>query len=248
MKVVIIEDELASSRRLQRMIEVLNYEIVISLVSVKAAVKWFQNNKHPDLLFLDIQLSDGLCFEIFRQVKITSPIVFTTAFSKYSIKAFDYNSISYLLKPISKEELEKAIQKAKTFYINEKELIALKEVVENENLQIHKSEFVVRVGKKIKIINIDSISCFFSFENTSYLKTTDGSNYIINEALLILESKLNPKLFFQINRKYIISRNAIKSMRTYTNSRYEIKLKNCNDETLIVSRDRSKAFKKWIDT
>jgi len=168
MKVVIIEDELASSRRLQRMLTTFNYEIVASLVSVKSAVKWFQNNAQPDVLFLDIHLADGLCFEIFKHVKITSPIVFTTAFSEYSIKAFDYNSVSYLIKPINKEQLEKAIKKANTFYKNEKELIELKEVIENENLQVYKTEFAVRIGKRIKVIKTESIDCFYSEDNASY--------------------------------------------------------------------------------
>ena len=221
MKVVIIEDELASSRRLQRMLTTFNYEIVASLVSVKSAVKWFQNNAHPDVLFLDIHLADGLCFEIFKHVKITSPIVFTTAFSEYSIKAFDYNSVSYLLKPINKERLEKAIKKANTFYKNEKELIELKEVIENENLRVYKTEFAVRIGKRIKIIKTESIDCFYSEDNASYLKSSN-SNYIINEALSGLETKLNPKQFFKVNRKFIVNREAIETVVFFTNSRLKL--------------------------
>lgn len=246
MKVVIIEDELASSRRLQRMLTTFNYEIVASLVSVKSAVKWFQNNAHPDVLFLDIHLADGLCFEIFKHVKITSPIVFITAFSEYSIKAFDYNSVSYLLKPINKEQLEKAIKKANTFYKNEKELIELKEVIENENLRVYKTEFAVRIGKRIKIIKTESIGCFYSEDNASYLKSSN-SNYIINEALSGLETKLNPKQFFKVNRKFIVNREAIETVVSFTNSRFKIELKNRNQAEIIVSRERSKTFKSWLN-
>ena len=246
MKVVIIEDELASSRRLQRMLTTFNYEIVASLVSVKSAVKWFQNNAHPDVLFLDIHLADGLCFEIFKHVKITSPIVFITAFSEYSIKAFDYNSVSYLLKPINKERLEKAIKKANTFYKNEKELIELKEVIENENLRVYKTEFAVRIGKRIKIIKTESIDCFYSEDNASYLKSSN-SNYIINEALSGLETKLNPKQFFKVNRKFIVNREAIETVVSFTNSRFKIELKNRNQAEIIVSRERSKTFKSWLN-
>ena len=246
MKVVIIEDELASSRRLQRMLTTFNYEIVASLVSVKSAVKWFQNNAHPDVLFLDIHLADGLCFEIFKHVKITSPIVFTTAFSEYSIKAFDYNSVSYLIKPINKEQLEKAIKKANTFYKNEKELIELKEVIENENLRVYKTEFAVRIGKRIKIIKTESIDCFYSEDNASYLKSSN-SNYIINEALSGLETKLNPKQFFKVNRKFIVNREAIETVVSFTNSRFKIELKNRNQAEIIVSRERSKTFKSWLN-
>ena len=246
MKVVIIEDELASSRRLQRMLTTFNYEIVASLVSVKSAVKWFQNNAHPDVLFLDIHLADGLCFEIFKHVKITSPIVFTTAFSEYSIKAFDYNSVSYLIKPINKEQLEKAIKKANTFYKNEKELIELKEVIENENLQVYNTEFAVRIGKRIKVIKTESIDCFYSEDNASYLKSSN-SNYIINEALSGLETKLNPKQFFKVNRKFIVNREAIETVVSFTNSRFKIELKNRNQAEIIVSRERSKTFKSWLN-
>jgi len=246
MKVLIIEDELASSRRLQRMLTTFNYEIVASLVSVKSAVKWFQNNAHPDVLFLDIHLADGLCFEIFKHVKITSPIVFITAFSEYSIKAFDYNSVSYLLKPINKEQLEKAIKKANTFYKNEKELIELKEVIENENLRVYKTEFAVRIGKQIKIIKTESIDCFYSEDNASYLKSSN-SNYIINEALSGLETKLNPKQFFKVNRKFIVNREAIETVVSFTNSRFKIELKNRNQAEIIVSRERSKTFKSWLN-
>ncbi|WP_290700977.1 LytTR family DNA-binding domain-containing protein [Lacinutrix sp.] len=246
MKVVIIEDELASSRRLERMLSAFNYEIVISLVSVKSAIEWFKNNEHPDVLFLDIHLSDGLCFEIFKQVKIKSPIVFTTAYSEYSIKAFDYNSVSYLLKPINKEELEKAIQKANTFYTNEKELIELKEVIENENIQVYKTEFAVRIGKKIKIIKTETIICFYSEDNATYLRS-DNCNYIINDALSSLETKLNTKQFYKVNRKFIINREAIDNVISYTNSRFKIELKNYNKSEIIVSRERAKDFKNWLD-
>ncbi|WP_055447190.1 LytR/AlgR family response regulator transcription factor [Lacinutrix mariniflava] len=245
MKVVIIEDELASSRRLQRMLNSFNYEVLASLVSVKSAVKWFKNNEHPDVLFLDIHLADGLCFEIFKQVKITSPIVFITAFSEYSIKAFDYNSVSYLLKPINKEELEKAITKANTFYKNEKELLALKTIIENENLQVYKTEFAVRIGKKIKIIKTKTIDCFYSEDNTTYLRSYN-SNYILNDALSSLETKLNSNQFFKVNRKFIINKEAIENVIAHTNSRFKIELKNYNDTKIIVSRERSKDFKKWI--
>lgn len=245
MKVVVIEDELASSRRLERMLNTFNYEIVASLVSVKAAIHWFQNNEHPDLLFLDIHLADGLCFEILKQVKITSPIIFTTAFSEYSIKAFDYNSVSYLLKPINKTELEKAIKKANTFYKSEKELIALKEVIENENLQICKTEFAVRIGKRIKIIETKVIDCFYSEDNATYLRS-NNSNYIINDALSSLKIKLNPNHFFKVSRKFIINKEAIENIIAHTNSRFKVELKNYNETEIIVSRERAKDFKKWI--
>lgn len=154
--------------------------------------------------------------------------------------------MSYLLKPINKEQLEKAIKKANTFYKNEKELIELKEVIENENLRVYKTEFAVRIGKRIKIIKTESIGCFYSEDNASYLKSSN-SNYIINEALSGLETKLNPKQFFKVNRKFIVNREAIETVVSFTNSRFKIELKNRNQAEIIVSRERSKTFKSWLN-
>ncbi len=246
MRVVIIEDELPSSRKLERMLSDFNYEITTTLVSVKSAIKWFKTQPHPDLLFLDIQLSDGLCFEIFSAVDIKSPIVFTTAFSEYSIKAFDYNSISYLLKPIQKPQLKKAIEKAKTFHDNEKELFALKAALENQKIASYKTKFAVKVGKKIKLIHTEAIECFFSLDNATYLRT-DTSSYIINSALTLLEEELNPDVFFQVNRKFIINMTAIKNIVSYTNNRLKVTLNNYSELDIIVSRERTKAFKEWLD-
>lgn len=246
MRVIIIEDELPSSRKLERMLSDFNYEITTTLVSVKSAIKWFKTQPHPDLLFLDIQLSDGLCFEIFNAVEVKSPIVFTTAFSEYSIKAFDYNSISYLLKPIQKPQLEKAIEKAKTFHDNEKELFALKVALENQKLSTYKTKFAVKVGKKIKLVNTESIVCFFSLDNATYLRT-DTSSYIINNSLTLLEEELNPNLFFQVNRKFIININSIENIVSYKNNRLKVSLKSYDEIDIIVSRDRSKIFKEWLN-
>ncbi len=246
MKVVIIEDELASSRRLERMLSEYDYEIIVSLVSVKSAIIWFQNNSPPDILFLDIHLSDGLCFEIFKHVEINSVIIFTTAFSEYSIKAFDYKSISYLLKPINKEQLEKALKKAKTFYKSENKFLELQGLIECYNLSQFKTKFTVRIGKKIKIIEAKNILCFFSLNNHTYLRT-QGFNYILGLSLLELVNKLNPALFFRVNRKLIIKRNAIKSIVSYSNSRLKINLSSFDEFEIIVSRERVKDFKIWLN-
>lgn len=246
MKVVIIEDELPSSRRLERMLSDYNYEILASLISVKSTIKWFKEHKHPDILFLDIHLSDGLCFEIFKHIEIKSVIVFTTAFSEYSIKAFDYNSVSYLLKPINREQLEKAIKKATVFNKNESELLVLKEAVQEYNISLFKNKFAVKLGKKIKLINVDDIECFFSSNNMTYLRSNEF-NYILNSALIDLERELNPTIFFQISRKFIVNINAIKTIVSYSNSRLKLILKSYNESKIIVSRERVKDFKKWIN-
>ncbi|WNH14119.1 LytR/AlgR family response regulator transcription factor [Thalassobellus suaedae] len=245
MKTVIIEDELPSSRKLQRMLEDFNYEVLACLFSVKSAIKWFETYDHPDVLFVDIHLSDGLSFEIFKHVEIKSFIVFTTAYSEYSIKAFDYNSISYLLKPINKIQLEKAIQKATTISQNKIKLLALKEAVEENNVALYKNRFAVRIGKKLKLIETNDIECFFSSNGITYLRSNEF-NYIINTALINLEGELNPSVFFQISRKCIININAIKNIVSYSNSRLKLELNSYQESEIIVSRERVKDFKKWI--
>ena len=246
MKAVIIEDELPSARRLERLLQDFEIEILVKLSSIKSAVLWFQNNKHPAIIFLDVQLSDGLCFEIFRQVKITSKIIFTTAFSNYSIKAFDYNSVSYLLKPINKEKLEAAITKAKEVHQKETDLAQFKVFVSAYKIESFKESFTVKIGKKIKILKADEVCCFYSYENASYLKTNQG-NYIINHSLASLENDLNPIHFFRVNRTFIIHIKAIKDIINYSNSRLKLQLNAYSETEIIVSRERVKEFKNWID-
>jgi DNA-binding LytR/AlgR family response regulator len=246
MKAIIIEDELPSARRLERLLQNFEIEILTKLTSVKSTVSWFQKNKQPDLIFLDIQLSDGLCFEIFKQVKINSKIIFTTAFSNYSIKAFDYNSISYLLKPINQEKLKVAIDKARKVHQKETDLELFEKLLSDYKTEIYKESFTIKVGSKIKIITTDLINCFYSFENATYLRTAT-SNYIINHSLTSLELDLNPNEFYRVNRTFIVCKNAIKDIISYTNSRLKLILYSYNDTEIIVSRERVKEFKNWID-
>ncbi|MCC1483348.1 LytR/AlgR family response regulator transcription factor [Winogradskyella immobilis] len=245
MRVVIVEDEIVSSRRLERKLKGYNYNIITTLKSIKSAVQWFKNQEPVDLIFLDIHLEDGLCFEIFKHVEIKVPIIFTTAYSAYSIKAFDYNSVSYLLKPITKEHLEKAIEKADVFYKNENEIRVLKQIIEDENLSVYKTEFAIRVGKKIKIIKADAIECFFSLNNVTYLRA-NACNYVINDALINLDEKLNPKLFFKVSRKFIVNKSFINEIRSFSNNRYKVELNSYDEDEIIVSRNSSKPFKTWL--
>ena len=246
MKALIIEDELPSARRLERLLQDFEIEILERLSSIKLSVFWLENNAQPDLIFLDIQLSDGLCFEIFNQITISSKIIFTTAFSNYSIKAFDYNSISYLLKPIKKEKLSEALVKAKKVHQKETDLNQFKELIQNYNLEQYKESFTVKVGNKIKIIKSKTICCFFSFENATYLNTLDG-NYIVNDSLTSLELDINPEVFFRVNRTFIVHINAIKDIIAYSNSRLKLILNSYKETEIIVSRERVKDFKNWID-
>tara|TARA_R110002126_G_scaffold289578_3_gene444805 strand:+ start:4935 stop:5675 length:741 start_codon:yes stop_codon:yes gene_type:complete len=246
MKVIIVEDELPSVRRLARLLQGFEIEILAQLNSIKATLNWFQKNKQPDVIFLDIQLSDGDCFEIFKHIEITSKIIFTTAFSNYSIKAFDYNSISYLLKPINKYKLSEAIHKAKNAHQKEEDLERFKKLILNHQTEIYKESFTIKVGNKIKIIKADEVVCFYSFDNATYIKT-DTNNYIISDSLTSLEADLNPKDFFRVNRTFIINKTTLKEMINYSNSRLKLILNVDIKAEIIVSRERVKEFKNWID-
>lgn len=251
MKVIIIEDEKPSARRLQRMLEGLSVKTDIMLHSVEESIEWFKNNTHPDLIFLDIQLSDGLSFEIFEQIEIDSAIIFTTAYDEYALQAFKLNSIDYLLKPIDDEELELAVKKYKERLPLQKSVTLdfndIKNLLVNPIEREYKKRFSVKVGQHLKLINIDDIECFYSENKGTYLHTTEGRNYLLDNTLEQLEGELEPHTFYRVNRKFFININAIKDMVSYTNSRLQIKLHSYKDQDVIVARERVKDFKKWLD-
>src|SRR5690606_39077505 len=250
MNVIIIEDEKPSARRLQRMLEKLDIQVKMMLHSVEESLDWFQNNQHPDLIFLDIQLSDGLSFEIFETIDIKSAIIFTTAYDEYALQAFKLNSIDYLLKPIDEDELAKAVKKYQE-RIPQKQTVQIdyndiKKLLVKPIDREYKNRFSVKVGQHIKLINIDDIECFYSENKGTYLYCTDGRNYLLDTTLELLESELEPRTFFRINRKFFVNIHAIKDMVSYTNSRLQIKLKTYNTDDVIVARERVKEFKEWL--
>lgn len=250
MNVVIIEDEKPAARRLNRMLQELEIEPMIMLHSVEEAVNWFSNNEHPELIFLDIQLSDGLSFEIFEEVKIESAIIFTTAYDEYALKAFKLNSVDYLLKPIDAEELKNGIDQ---FYKMKKANNAIGIDVEQlksliaPNQNTYKKRFTVKIGQHLKMISIDSIECFYSENKATHIHTTSNRSYLIEESLEQLELKLPPDQFFRVSRKYFININEIKDIVSYTNSRLKLKMNSYNEAEIIVSRERVKDFKNWIE-
>jgi len=251
MKVIIIEDEKPSARRLQRMLSTLQIEAETMLHSVEESITWFQNNEHPDLIFLDIQLSDGLSFEIFETINIQSAVIFTTAFDEYALQAFKLNSIDYLLKPIDAVDLAKAVKKfevrlprqqAVTLDFND-----IKKLLVNPIERDYKKRFSVKIGQHLKLINIEDIECFYSENKGTYVYTSEGRNYLLDTTLELLEQELEPQTFFRISRKYFVNINAIKDMVSYTNSRLQIKLNTYNNDEVIVARERVKDFKTWLD-
>jgi DNA-binding LytR/AlgR family response regulator len=240
LNIIIIEDEKPAARLLQRKVEKLGLKVTKMLHSVEESITWFQNNPHPDLIFLDIQLSDGLSFELFEQIEIKSSVIFTTAYDEYALRAFKLNSIDYLLKPIDEDELSTAISKFKNQFqkntISSLDFEAIKRMLVNPIEKEYKSRFSVKIGQQIKVISIDEIECFYSENKGTYIYTLDNRNYLTDVTLEVLETEINPKDFYRVSRKFIISLKAIKEIQMYSNSEDEI----------IVARERVSEFKNWI--
>jgi len=251
MNVIIIEDEKPAARRLSRLLEELDVKVSVMLHSVEESINWFQVNEHPDLIFLDIQLSDGLSFEIFDVVEVRSAIIFTTAFDEYALQAFKLNSIDYLLKPIDDEDLEVAVKKYKSLKPEPQKLALdfedIKKLLVNPVEREFKKRFTVKVGQHLKIINADEVECFYSENKGTYAATSDGRNYLLDTTLENLEGELEPKIFFRVSRKFYININHIKDIISYTNSRLQIKVNHFSEQEIIVSRERVRDFKLWLE-
>ena len=249
---LIIEDEKPAARLLQRKLEKLNIAVKTMLHSVEESIDWFSNNEHPDLIFLDIQLSDGLSFEIFEKIDIKSAIIFTTAYDEYALKAFKLNSIDYLLKPIDEDDLEVAIVKfkerlPKTDAENlQLDFEQIRKMLSNPFEKNFKKRFTAKIGQHLKIITTDEIECFFSENKGTYIHTFDNRNYLIDSTLEILEQELDMKNFFRISRKFIVPLQAIKEIQVYTNSRLKVILPTYKDDEVIVSREKVQDFKAWL--
>jgi len=250
MNVLIIEDEKPAARRLNRMLDALGVKVNEMLHSVEESIAWFQENEHPDLIFLDIQLSDGLSFEIFEHVQISSAIIFTTAYDEYALKAFKLNSIDYLLKPIDEDELKSAVEKYKNQYTKQSDVQVnfedIRKLLVNPIDRKYKKRYTIKVGQHLKIISSEDIECFYSENKATYLHTNTNRNYLIDGALELVQTELDPENFFRVNRTFIVQINAIKDIVAYTNSRLKIVLNSYNETEIIVSRERVKEFKNWI--
>lgn len=255
MNIIIIEDEKPAARLLQRKVEKLGLKVNTLLHSVEESIHWFQNNVHPDLIFLDIQLSDGLSFEIFEhfgkaQCDIKSAVIFTTAYDEYALRAFKLNSIDYLLKPIDVDELEIAITKFKNQY--QKSSIAsldfemIKKMLVNPIDREYKKRFTIKMGQQLKMIAIDEVECFYSENKGTYLHTFDNRDYLLDNTLEQLETELDPKDFYRVSRKFIIPLKAIKEIQMYSNSRLKVILPTYKDDEVIVSREKVGDFKIWL--
>jgi DNA-binding LytR/AlgR family response regulator len=253
MTILIIEDEEPAFRRLQKMLKELepDHTLLDQIVSVSSAVKWFKENDAPDLIISDIQLSDGISFEIFKQVEIKCPVIFTTAYDQYAIEAFKVNSIDYLLKPVKKEDLEKAVTKFKALTPAAApppaiDINKLLQSLQPAGTTEYKKRFVVRYGEHIKTIDIEEVVYFYTEDKATFLCTKDARRFVVDFNMDSLDSILDPKVFFRINRQYIISIHSIAEMFAYSKSRVLIKLNPPAKHETVVSTERSADFKHWL--
>lgn len=249
MKIVIVEDEHLAAEKLERYIQKYNsnVSVLIKLSSIVDAVTWFEKGIDYDVAFMDIQLTDGLSFEIFNQVKITKPVIFTTAFDEYAIDAFKVNSIDYLLKPITFTDVSKAMVKLKTMeslFINEEAINKVKSSVTKLKT---KDRFLVRLGNHIHSIKTTDILLFYAEGRTVYLVTKENKKYILDYKLEYLIKVLESSEFFRVNRTFIVSLNGVEDVIVYSNSRLKITPKVNVEKEIIVSREKVSAFKNWFE-
>lgn len=231
---LIIEDEIPASERLKRLLEAENITVLNKIQSVKKSIEWLQTNSHPDFIFSDIRLSDGEAFEIFNIVKTNAKLIFTTAYDSYAIKAFEVKGLAYLLKPIDNEQLKNTLVN-----LNEMALIFQNDVKDASNFE---SSFLVSFGGKIKKVTCEDIVSFFSETNTTYLMTEEGRIYPISKSLEKLETMLNSKLFFRINRSQIVNKKFIVLVNKDTiELKYGLQVNEAR-----ISRARFKKFKEWL--
>lgn len=253
MKAIIVEDEKRAAKHLVRLIQEVDnsIEVIAELQTIDQSIEWFRNNTMPDVVFMDIHLADGSSFEIFKEIDIECPIIFTTAYDEYALKAFGVNSIDYLLKPINKVDLERALTKIKSFSRlsqttpdNTRLITSLLETLQTESS--YKNSLLVAYKDKLIPLAAKDIAYFYLENKTVKAFTFTNSHYVVDESLEKLSQQLSPKDFFRINRQYIVSRSAIKDLSVWFSSRLALNLTVSIPERLFVSRSNISEFKQWL--
>ncbi len=255
MKVLIIEDEHLAARRLQAMLNEIDPKIqIIKIIdSVEEAVDWFRQFPHPELIFMDIMLADGQSFEIFEAVEITAPIIFTTAYDEFAIKAFKVNSIDYVLKPVEQDHLNAALKK---FYNNTQSQDSIKQMVESllannyktqEIQSNYKKRFLIKTGDKFIPVSIAEVAYFNFVDKLTFLTTTTQKRYMLDHTLDELEKLVDPHIFFRLNRQYIAAFSAIKVVHNYFNGKLKVMMAPEVAEGVVVSKERAQQFKSWLN-
>jgi two-component system, LytTR family, response regulator LytT len=252
MKVLIAEDEWLAAQRLQLLLREAapDAEVVCVAESIDEAVRYLQQNEHPDLLLLDIHLSDGHSFEIFRRCEVKIPVIFTTAFDQYAIEAFKVFSIDYILKPITADALTQAMRKFHQVASLKKntDYEALLQKISNLKETRHKSRFLAKVGQKLFFVETEEVAYFQADNKVVYLVDKEGNRYIIDYTLDKLESLLDPSVFFRLNRRFMVRYSAIQHIKPFSNSRLKLSVKGvAAQEEIIISRERVSEFKLWAE-
>jgi two-component system response regulator LytT len=251
MNILIIEDEVLAAERLVKLVESQdkNNLILAKLRSVESAVEWLKQHPKPDLIITDIQLLDGECFDIFSQIKVECPVIFTTAYDQYAIRAFEVHSIDYLLKPISPEKLHQSLEKVKKYGQTAPKDFSFDQILTliKPNTNSYKSRFMVKFGQRIVAIPVEDIAYFFSESKLSFIVGKDGRKYALDQTLQEIEDLLDPKLFFRINRQLVVCFEAISEMHPHFKGRIKLKLRPDFRDEIVVSSDRTPEFKKWLE-
>lgn len=249
MKIVIVEDEKLAAERLQTLLQEYDpaIEIAACLESIEETVKYLKQKAHPDLLLLDIHLSDGHSFEIFKQVSYNKPVIFTTAYDNYALEAFKMFSIDYILKPVTLDALAAALNKLKSLAISFSSNDLNRLIPEWQNNH-YKKRFLGKVGQRLFFIDTADIAFFQADNKIVYLADKDGNRYVVEHTMEKLEEQLDPQQFFRLNRRFIVRINAIEQVRPYYNNRLRLAVKGCNQpDDMVISRDRVAAFKQWAE-
>jgi DNA-binding LytR/AlgR family response regulator len=252
MNVVIVEDEALAAQRLTRFVKEYDATIQIKayLDTVQGAVDYFQNYPSPDLIFLDIELGDGKSFDIFKEVEVKSHIIFATAFNEYAIQAFKYNSIDYLLKPLRKEDLYFALDKYKAQTAATKQVVDLTALIaqlQPPAPKEYKSRFLVKKGSRYFSIEAKEVAHVYTRERVHYIKTLDGTDYIIENNLDELEQQLSPETFFRVNRQFIVNYSTVKEVITWFDGKLKLIIQPASYEEIIISRLKAGEFKNWLN-
>ena len=253
MQILIVEDEEQAARRLQRMVEAIVPAAAILgiLSSIEKAIEWFKSNPLPDLVFMDIQLADGISFEIFNHVQVNCPVIFTTAHENYALQAFKVNSIDYLLKPINTGKLRNALDKfykIKDFYTQSDSNKDLLEMIRSfQSPTAYKTRFLVNKGDTLVPIQTREIAYFYAEDKVVFLVTLENKKYLINYTLEELEQKIDPKQFFRVNRQFLLSLSCIGKIHNYFNYKLKLDLLPNPEIEVIVSKARTSDFKNWMN-
>jgi DNA-binding LytR/AlgR family response regulator len=252
MNVLIIEDEPLAVKRLQQLLGQIDNTLQVSGVtdSVQSSVAWLRLQPKPDLILMDIELSDGQSFGIFDQVSVTSPVIFTTSYDEYAIRAFKVNSIDYLLKPIKPEDLQGAIDKLKNMgnHLPTSTSVGIEQLLLNlrQPEKEYRDRFLVKMGQRYFSIDVDDVAYFYYENRVTFLKTWKKDVYYLDYILDELEEMLSPKTFFRVNRQYLLHVKAVKDIHTYFNSKLKLTLQPPADDEVLVSRERAIEFKNWM--